>query len=99
MIKILHEKMLNAIHLCLFHNDTSEENNSLNGHLNEKSSKIFLVIAVATNKGNEKVIIKFNLTHLLINMWKENIDSLQSTQCNEVWNQIPFFYKDKFISN
>ena len=35
MIKILHEKMLNAIYLCWFHNDTSEENNSLNGHSNE----------------------------------------------------------------
>ena len=35
MIKILHEKMLNAIYLYWFHNDTLAENNSLNGHSNE----------------------------------------------------------------
>ena len=35
MIKILHEKMLNAIYLYWFYNDTLEENNSLNGHSNE----------------------------------------------------------------
>ena len=35
MIKILHEKNLNAIHLYLFHNDALAENNSLNGHSNE----------------------------------------------------------------
>ena len=35
MIKILHEKMLNAIYFYWFHNDTSEKNNSLNGHSNE----------------------------------------------------------------
>ena len=35
MIKILHEKILNAIYLYWFHNDTLAENNSLNGHSNE----------------------------------------------------------------
>ena len=35
MIKILHERMLNAIYLHRFHNDTLAENNSLNGHCNE----------------------------------------------------------------
>ena len=35
MIKILHEKMFNVIHLFLFHNDTLAENNSLNGDSNE----------------------------------------------------------------
>ena len=36
MIKILHEKMFNAVYLYLFHNDTSEKkNNSLNGYSNE----------------------------------------------------------------
>ena len=35
MIKILHKKMLNAMYLYWFHNDTSEKNNSLNGHSNE----------------------------------------------------------------
>ena len=35
IIKILHEKMLNAIYLYLFHNDTLVENNSKNGHSNE----------------------------------------------------------------
>ena len=35
MIKILHVKMLNAIYLYWFHNDTLAENNSLNGHSNE----------------------------------------------------------------
>ena len=36
MIKALHEKMLNAIYLYRFYNDTLEENNnSLNGHSNE----------------------------------------------------------------
>ena len=35
MIKILCEKMLNAIYLSWFHNDTSEGTNSLNGHSNE----------------------------------------------------------------
>ena len=34
-IKILHEKMLNAIYLYWFHNDTLAENNSLNGHSNK----------------------------------------------------------------
>ena len=34
MIKILHEKMLNAIYLYCFHNDIFAENNSLNGHSN-----------------------------------------------------------------
>lgn len=34
-IKILHEKMLNAIDLYRSHNDTLAENNSLNCHLNE----------------------------------------------------------------
>ena len=33
-IKILHEKMLNAIYLHGLHNYTSQENNSLNGHTN-----------------------------------------------------------------
>ena len=32
MIKILLEKMLNAIYLFWFHDDTLVENNSLNGH-------------------------------------------------------------------
>ena len=32
IIKILHEKMLNAIYLYWFYNDTSKKNNSLNGH-------------------------------------------------------------------
>ena len=35
MIKILHKKMLNAICLYWFHNDTLAENNSLNGHSNQ----------------------------------------------------------------
>ena len=35
VIKTLQEKMLNAIFLYWFHNGTSEENNSLNGHSNE----------------------------------------------------------------
>ena len=51
MINILHEKMLNAIYLYWFPNDTLAENNSLNGHSNQPwingssyllSSKIFL---------------------------------------------------------
>ena len=51
MIKILHEKTLNAIYLHWFHNDTSEENNTLNGHSNEAwimdSGKIFLHLTEA----------------------------------------------------
>ena len=35
MIKILHEKMLNAIYFYWLHNDISEENNSQNDHSNE----------------------------------------------------------------
>ena len=35
MNQILHEKMLNAVYLHWYHNDTSAENNSLNGHSNE----------------------------------------------------------------
>ena len=35
IIKILHEKMLNAIYLYWFHDNTSKKNNSLNGHSNE----------------------------------------------------------------
>ena len=35
MIRVLAEKMLNAICLYLFHSDTFGENNSLNGHSNE----------------------------------------------------------------
>ena len=35
MIKILLEKMLNAIYLLWFHDDTLVENNSLNGHCSE----------------------------------------------------------------
>ena len=35
MIKILHQKMLNAMYLYLFYNDVSVENNSLNDHSNE----------------------------------------------------------------
>ena len=27
-------------------------------------------------------------TDTLVNVWKENIGSLQSTRCNEVWNRI-----------
>ena len=27
-------------------------------------------------------------TEALVNMWKDNIGSLQSTRCNEVWNRI-----------
>ena len=34
-IKILHEKMLNAIYLYWLHNDALAENNSLNGHSNK----------------------------------------------------------------
>ena len=33
-IKILHERMLNAIYLYWLHNDKWAENNSLNGHSN-----------------------------------------------------------------
>ena len=35
MIKIVHEKMLNAIYLYGFHNDTLAENNAPNGHSNQ----------------------------------------------------------------
>ena len=35
MVEILHEKMLNAIYLFKFHNDTLAENSSLNGHSKE----------------------------------------------------------------
>ena len=35
IIKILHEKMLKAIYLDWFHNDTSEKNNSLNDRSKE----------------------------------------------------------------
>ena len=35
MIKILHEKALNAIYLYWFHNDPLAENNLLNSHSNE----------------------------------------------------------------
>ena len=35
MIKILHEKRLNAIYLYWCHNRTSEKNNSLTGHSKE----------------------------------------------------------------
>ena len=35
LIKILGEKMLNAIYLYCFHNDALVENNSLNGHSNK----------------------------------------------------------------
>ena len=35
MIKIMDKKMLSAIYLYCFHNDTLAENNSLNGHSNE----------------------------------------------------------------
>ena len=34
MIEILHDKMLIAIYLHCFHNDTIGGNNSLNGHSN-----------------------------------------------------------------
>ena len=39
MIKILCEKMLDAIYLYWFHNDTLAENNSLIGHSNEPLNK------------------------------------------------------------
>ena len=35
MIKILHKKILNLIHLYQFHNDISEKNSSLNDHSNK----------------------------------------------------------------
>ena len=35
VIKTLHKKMLNAIHLFGFHNDTLAQNNSRYGHFNE----------------------------------------------------------------
>ena len=35
IIKILHEKMLNAIYLYWLHNDWLAKNNSLNGHYNK----------------------------------------------------------------
>ena len=35
MIKFLQKKMLNAIYLNWFHNETLVENKSLNGHSNE----------------------------------------------------------------
>ena len=35
MIKILHEKMLDAIYLDWLHNDTSEKKNSKNGYSNK----------------------------------------------------------------
>ena len=35
MIKILHEKTLNAIYLYWFHDDRTEGNNTLNSHSNE----------------------------------------------------------------
>ena len=35
MIKILHEKMLNALYLYWYDNDTLAENSSLNGYSNE----------------------------------------------------------------
>ena len=35
MIKILHEKMLNALYLYWCDNDTLAENSSLNGYSNE----------------------------------------------------------------
>ena len=35
MVKVLPKKILNAIYLYWFYNDTSEKNNSLNGYSNE----------------------------------------------------------------
>ena len=35
IVKILQEKMLNAICMYRFHSDTSEKNNSLNAHSNK----------------------------------------------------------------
>ena len=35
MIKMPHEKMLNAIYLYRFHNDTLAENNSVSGQSNQ----------------------------------------------------------------
>ena len=35
MIKVLHEKMFNAIYLYWFHNDISKKNNWLNGYSNQ----------------------------------------------------------------
>ena len=60
MIKILHEKMLNAIYLYWFHNGTLAEDDSLNGHSNKPwingrgssyllPSKIFLVEPLRSN--------------------------------------------------
>ena len=35
MFEIVHGKLLNIMYLYWFHNDTSNKNNSLNGHSNE----------------------------------------------------------------
>ena len=35
MVKVLPKKILNAIYLYWFYNDTSDKNNSLNGYSNE----------------------------------------------------------------
>ena len=64
IIKILYEKMLNAIYLYWFHTDTSEKNKSLTGHSNEPlsyllSSKIFLV----SGSPFLEMILRFHMFH------------------------------------
>ena len=49
MIKILHQKMLNAIYLYWFHNGTLAENNSLNDRSNQTWIK-GLMFAIAPTK-------------------------------------------------
>ena len=54
MIKILHEKMVNAIYLYWFHKDTPEKNESLNGVSNESwinTNKFFLVVGYSVGIG------------------------------------------------
>ena len=51
MIRILHEKILNAIYLYYFHDDTVEENNSLNGQSNEPFINAYLSIKILLKAG------------------------------------------------
>ena len=62
-----------------------------------KRMKTAVVVAVATKINKKEVIYDGALfdwvlntpmqTDTLVNMRKENIGSLQSTRCNEVWNR------------
>ena len=100
---ILHKKMLNAIYLYLFHNDTSKENNSLNGHSNKPWIKWIAVRYISCQvKSSWEKLLKLYLNEnkawsLCLLFFINFLFSLNDSPSKTMKNVFCFIWKALFI--